>query len=103
MNPGLQPVRSGWGKALLFGLVTLLLGLAFGRWVFGGKADSEKIWQNVDELHQLYMVPSSYNFVETNKSYESHLISLIHDRLLHYDAAQNQLVPGLARTYEAST
>ena len=29
-------------------------------------------------------------------------MALIHDRLLHYDPVQNQLVPGLARTYEVS-
>ena len=50
----------------------------------------------------MYMVPSSYNFVETNKSYEHHFISLIHDRLLHYDPVRDQLVAGLATTYEVS-
>ena len=57
---------------------------------------------SLDEMHQMYMVPSSYNFVESNKSYETQLISLIHDRLLHYDPVQNQLVAGLATTYEVS-
>ncbi|MCA8993232.1 MAG: hypothetical protein KDA88_14680, partial [Planctomycetaceae bacterium] len=59
-------------------------------------------WQNIDELHRIHMVPSSYNFVESNKSYEKQLLALIHDQLLNYDPVKDQLVPGLAKTYEVS-
>jgi peptide/nickel transport system substrate-binding protein len=93
---------SGRGRAVLVGLACLLAGLAVGRLATRPKAEAARSWQSLDELHQMYMVPSSYNFVESNKSYEMQLISLIHDRLLHYDPVQNELVAGLARTYEAS-
>ncbi len=50
----------------------------------------------------MYRIPSGYNFVETNKSYEGDLLGLLHDQLLHFDPVQNQLVAGLARTWEVS-
>jgi peptide/nickel transport system substrate-binding protein len=94
--------RSGRGRAVLVGLSCLLAGLAIGRLGTSPKAGGATSWQNLDELHQMYMVPSSYNFVESNKSYEYQLLSLIHDRLLQYDPVKNQLVAGLASTHEVS-
>lgn len=94
--------RPGWVKSTALAVVCLLAGLAVGKWALGRKSAGETTWRDVDELRQMYLVPSSYNFVETNKSYENQLIALVHDRLLHYDPVQNQLVPGLARTYESS-
>ncbi len=94
--------RSGRTGVVLLALVCLLGGLAIGRWGTGRKAQGGTAWREVDELHQMYLVPSSYNFIESNKSYENQLLALIHDRLLNYDPVQNELVAGLARTYEAS-
>jgi peptide/nickel transport system substrate-binding protein len=94
--------RSGRGRGVLVALSCLLAGLAIGRLGTSPKAGGTTSWQGLDLLHQMYMVPSSYNFVESNKAYEIHLIALIHDRLLHYDPIQDQLVPGLAKTYEVS-
>jgi peptide/nickel transport system substrate-binding protein len=97
------PRRSGRAKVVLLAIGCLLGGVAIGRWGNSRKTEGgDATWRDVDELYQMYLVPSSYNFVESNKSYERQLISLIHDRLLEYDPIQNQLVPGLARTYEAS-
>ncbi len=98
----MQSPRPGCGRMILLGLVFLLIGLGIGRWAFTRKPVGEQKWVDVDELTQMSSVPSGYNFVESNKSYENHLISLIHDQLLHFDPVQNQLVPGLARTYEVS-
>src|SRR5262245_34057741 len=97
-----RPRRPGWAKATALGVVCLIAGLAVGKWALSRKPGGEMAWRDMDELRQMYLVPSSYNFVETNKSYEGQLIGLIHERLLHYDPVQNQLVPGLARTYESS-
>lgn len=97
-----QPPRPGRGRMVLLGLVCLLIGVGVGRWALTRKPAGEKRWAEVDELTQMYLIPSSYNFVESNKSYENHLLALIHDRLLHFDPIQNQLVPGLARTYDVS-
>src|SRR5262249_4519023 len=97
-----RSVRSGWVRGVLLGAVGLLAGLAIGRWVLLRKTTGERVWQDLDELRQMFTVPSSYNFVESNKGYENLLLSLIHDQLLHYDPVQNELVPGLARTYEVS-
>jgi peptide/nickel transport system substrate-binding protein len=80
----------------------LLAGLAIGRMAAGPKTAGANSWKQLDQLHQMYMVPSSYNFVESNKSYENQLISLIHDKLLHFDPVSDQLVAGLASTYEVS-
>jgi peptide/nickel transport system substrate-binding protein len=88
---------------VLIGAACLVAGAAAGRWMSSGSTIKEKTWKNVEELNQMFLVPSSYNFVETNKSYESQLISLIHDQLLHFDPVQNHLAAGLARTYEVST
>jgi peptide/nickel transport system substrate-binding protein len=93
---------SGWGRGAWVGLACLLAGFAIGRMATGPRKSGTSAWEHRDELHQMYMVPSSYNFVESNKSYEGQLMSLIHDRLLFYDPVQNQLVAGLAKTYEAS-
>ena len=93
---------AGRGRGVLVGLSCLLAGLAVGRLATGPKTGAARSWQKLDELHQMHMVPSSYNFVESNKAYEINLISLIHDRLLQYDPVQNQLVAGLARTFEVS-
>jgi peptide/nickel transport system substrate-binding protein len=93
---------TGRASVILLAVLCVLGGLAIGRWDRSRKTDGRATWREVDELHQMYLVPSSYNFVETNKSYETQLIALIHDRLLHYDPVANELVPGLARTYEAS-
>src|SRR6185437_330208 len=98
-----RSVRPGWAKPALIGLICLLGGLAIGRWVLGRKTSGERVWRQVEELHQMFLVPSGYNFVESNKSYENQLISFLHDQLLHYDPVQNQLVPGLAKTYGASS
>lgn len=94
--------RAGRAAVVLVAFLGLLAGLAIGRGGAGRKGDHSETWQEVDELHQMYLVPSSYNFVETNKSYERQLINLIHGQLLHYGPVQNELVAGLARTYESS-
>lgn len=94
--------RAGRAAVILVAFLALLAGLAIGRWGGGRKAERGETWQNLEELHQMYLVPSGYNFVATNKSYERQLINLIHDQLLHYDPVQNELVPGLAKTYDAS-
>jgi peptide/nickel transport system substrate-binding protein len=98
-----RPQRSGWVKGVAIGVICLLAGLAVGKWILARKPQSEKKWQDVEELTQMYLAPSGYNFIESNKSYENQLIGFIHDRLIHYDPVQNQLVPGLARTYESSS
>lgn len=72
-----RPRRSGWGTLILVGLSCLLAGLAVGRLRSDHKTTGATSWQSLDELQQMYMVPSSYNFVESNKSYENQLISLI--------------------------
>jgi ABC-type transport system substrate-binding protein len=94
--------RSGRATKLALALSCLLGGLAMGRLWDGRKSERGAAWQEVDELRQMYLVPSSYNFVETNKSYEGQLLALIHDRLLLFDPVENQFVPGLASMYEAS-
>jgi peptide/nickel transport system substrate-binding protein len=94
--------ESGRSKLVLVGLVCLIAGVGIGRLATGPKTSVSSSWQDLDELNQMYMVPSSFNFVESNKQYEMRLISLIHDGLVHYDPVQNQLVAGLAKTYEAS-
>lgn len=94
--------RSGQARALLVGLACLAAGFGTGRWFAARHTAGEQTWTDVDELTQMYLVPSSYNFVESNKSYEVHLIDLIHDRLIRFDPVQNQLVPSLARTFDAS-
>jgi peptide/nickel transport system substrate-binding protein len=94
--------RSGWVKATLLVLVGLLVGAAVGHWALGRWTGGDRKWQTVDELHQMCPVPSGFNFVESNKANEGQLMALIHDTLLHYDPVQDQLVPGLARTTEAS-
>lgn len=73
-----------------------------GRWSTGSNSEVERTWETVDELHRMFLVPSSYNFVESNKSYENQLIALIHDQLLHYDPVRDRLVPGLAKSYDVS-
>jgi peptide/nickel transport system substrate-binding protein len=93
---------TGRGRGVLVGLSCLLAGIAVGRLATGPKAGEARSWKHLDELHQMHMVPSSYNFVESNKAYETNLISMIHDRLLQYDPVQNQLVAGLARAFEVS-
>lgn len=90
------------GSLVAVAIGCLLLGLAIGRWMIGASAQTEQQWRDVDELHRMYTVPSSYNFVESNKSYERRLLSLIHDGLLQYDPVRDRLVPGLARSYEVS-
>lgn len=97
-----RPRRSGWIRVVLLVVLGTLGGLAIGRWSGARKAEGARAWRDVDELHQMYLVPSSYNFVESNKSYETQLLSLIHDGLLHYDPIRDRLVPGLARTYEVA-
>lgn len=97
-----SPQRAGRVGTVLLGLVCLLGGLAIGLSRSGREAGGGQVWQEVDELHQMYLVPSSYNFVESNKSYENQLLALIHDQLLQYDPVRDRLVPGLARTYEVS-
>ncbi|WP_422928909.1 ABC transporter substrate-binding protein [Singulisphaera sp. PoT] len=97
-----KPKSSGWAKAIIVGLVCLAAGVAFGRRGTSPKAGAEQAWKDVDTLNQMYMVPSSYNFIETNKSYEGQLLSLIHDHLLQFDPVQNLLVPALAKKYEVS-
>jgi peptide/nickel transport system substrate-binding protein len=97
-----QGSRPGQVRVLVLGLICLAAGVGLGRTLLNRKAASEYQWAECDELNQMYQVPSGYNFVESNKSYENHLLALIHDRLLHFDPIQNQLVPGLARTYEVS-
>jgi peptide/nickel transport system substrate-binding protein len=92
----------GWGKAIILGLICLGIGLAAGRMGTGRKDAVERRWMEVDELHQMFLEPSSFNFIESNKSYENQLLALIHDHLLTYDPAQNELTPALARSYEAS-
>jgi peptide/nickel transport system substrate-binding protein len=93
---------AGRSRGVLVGLSCLLAGFALGRLATGPKTGEARSWQNLNELHQMHMVPSSFNFVESNKAYEINFISLIHDRLLQYDPVQNQLVAGLARTFEVS-
>ena len=65
--------RAGRMAVVLVAFLGLLAGLAIGRWGPGRKVERSETWREVDELHQMYLVPSSYNFVETNKSYESQL------------------------------
>lgn len=102
MLPETRSSRSGKIRIILLGLACLLFGIGVGRWVIPPKSASELRWADTDELNQMYLVPSGYNFVESNKSYENHLMALVHDHLLHFDPVRNQLVPGLARTYEVS-
>lgn len=102
MGSEVQSPRPGRGRLVLLGLVCLLVGAGVGRWAWPRKPAGEQRWTDADELTQMYLVPSGYNFVESNKSYENHLLSLIHDRLIQFDPVQNQLVPGLARTWEVS-
>ena len=90
------------GRAILVGIVCLLAGVAWGRWMTSSSAVIEREWREVDELRRVYMIPSSFNFVESNKSYEGQLLALLHDRLLHYDAVEDRLTAGLAKTYEVS-
>jgi peptide/nickel transport system substrate-binding protein len=97
-----QPARTTPVRALLLGLVCLIVGAGVGRWTLSRKPAGEQRWADVDELTQMYLIPSGYNFVESNKSYENHLLALVHDQLLHFDPVQNQLVPGLARTFDVS-
>jgi peptide/nickel transport system substrate-binding protein len=87
---------------ILLGLVCLAAGAGLGWWLPARKPAGEQAWAGVDELTQMSLVPSGYNFVESNKSYETHLLDLSHDRLVRFDPVQNQLVPALARTYDAS-
>ena len=101
-QPEDQPRTSRGYRILLIGFGCLVGGLALGRWISSGTEVDELQWQNIDELHRIHMVPSSYNFVESNKSYEKQLLALIHDQLLNYDPVKDQLVPGLAKTYEVS-
>jgi|GEM_PF-6936116 len=98
-----RPRRSGWSKAMVIGLICLLAGVAIGRRGASPKTGGDLEWRDVDTLNQMYVVPSSYNFVETNKLYENQLLDLIHDQLLHYDPVEDELVPSLARTYEVSS
>jgi peptide/nickel transport system substrate-binding protein len=97
-----RPVRSGWTKPLFLVIVGALIGLGVGRWVLAPRAAAEKKWQDLNELQQMVLAPSGFNFVESNKSYENQLMDLIHDRLLHYDPVRDELAAGLARTYEES-
>lgn len=97
-----RPRGSGWGKAILLGIICLLAGLAIGRVRQVRGVSGSSVWRDETELHQLFRVPSSYNFVESNKSYEHLLIGLIHEHLIRYDPVNDQLVPALARTYEVS-
>lgn len=97
-----RPRGSGWGKAILLGLACLLAGLAIGRARHVRGVSGSTAWRDEAELHQLFNVPSSYNFVESNKAYEHQLLGLIHDSLIRYDPVQNEVVPALARTYEVS-
>jgi peptide/nickel transport system substrate-binding protein len=88
--------------AVLVALVCLAVGAGVGRWLPARKPAGDQTWTDVDELTQMSLVPGGYNFVESNKSYENHLIDLIHDRLVRFDPVQNQLVPALARTWDVS-
>jgi ABC-type transport system substrate-binding protein len=97
-----HPRRSGRSRGILVALACLLAGLAIGRLATGPKTGGAASWQPLDHLEQMYMVPSGYNFVESNKAYEIQLMSLIHDRLLQYDPVRDQLVAGLAATHEVS-
>ena len=93
-----RAVRSGSVKAPLLGLAALaglLAGLAIGRWPAVRKTVDDRAWQDVDELQQMVVAPSNFNFVETGKDHETRLLALIHDQLLHYDPVQNQLALGL--------
>lgn len=94
--------RSGWVRAAVLSALCLTVGLAVGWLVRGRKSGDARAWVEAAELHLAYRVPSGYNFVETNKSYEGDLLLLLHDQLLHFDPVQNELVPGLARTWEVS-
>jgi peptide/nickel transport system substrate-binding protein len=98
-----RPQGSGWGSKILLGLVCILIGLGIGRIRLNRKEEGAKAWRVEDELNQIFSVPSSFNFIESNKSYEHLLISLIHDVLIRYDPVQNKLVPALAKAYEVST
>jgi peptide/nickel transport system substrate-binding protein len=98
----LREQRTSGIKTALLSVVCLAFGLAAGWWARGrGRVDA-KTWEEAAELYQMYKIPSSYNFVESNKGYESELLALLHDQLLHFDPVQNQLVAGLARTWEVS-
>lgn len=93
---------SGMAKVLFVGLACLGVGLGFGRWMTKTSTSGEREWGDLGEMHRMFMVPSSYNFVESNKSYEGQLLALIHDRLLRYDPVKDRLVSGLAKTHEVS-
>ncbi len=98
---GSNPPRIG--RVIFVGLIGLAAGVVLGRWISSASTDGEREWRDLGHMHRMYTVPSSYNFVESNKSYEGLLLGLIHDRLLHYDPVKDRLVPGLAKTHEVSS
>ena len=93
---------SGGTRLFWAGVFFLFVGIMLGRWTVRRSADEGRIWRDLDELHQMYLAPSGYNFVETNKTYEHRLLSLIHDSLLLYDPVKDRLVAGLAKSHEVS-
>jgi peptide/nickel transport system substrate-binding protein len=103
MNQPSRSPRWGWAKMAAVGLVCLLIGLGFGKWMLGAGPAETTAWRPLGELNNIYAAPSGYNFVESNKGYERDLMALIHDQLYNYDPVQNQLVPGLAKSHEVSS
>ena len=64
-----KPERPGQGG---FGRAVMPAGRDRGRPISDRpQSRRSKSWKHLDELHQMYLVPSSYNFVESNKSYEN--------------------------------
>ncbi|OYP33093.1 ABC transporter substrate-binding protein [Rhodopirellula sp. MGV] len=98
----IQQQNSGPGRVIFAGLLCLAIGVVAGRWMARPASSEQRVWEEVDNLHRIYLAPSGFNFVETNKSYERRLISIIHDSLLQYDPVKDRLVAGLAKTHEVS-
>lgn len=55
-----------------------------------------------NRLDVLWDTPNAFDPISTDKSIESTLLNLLHDRLTFYDPVSGKLLPGLAQSYERS-